>query len=504
MIRIKCDETFIDENYYIGIERKGQLYSDNFRLGATLCEEYNITLDMQGVSAIPETIELYEDDTKTKTLLIDSYEVDGYELSIHALDYMIKGNIPYDASLLMVETGKTTLGAILDDICVQMGVTNGVGEFYGQDLEVSWYNNQISARDYVGYIAEMNASFAYITADNELKFKAVSKQPELTIDFEELSDYKIGHKHSFTRVVWDDSNNKWEFGDETGDTYYINTANVYVLSEADVEFIYNQINGLEFYNFTTENCPLNNIAPGTAVSFENGAAKYLTFAQFVDSVTYTGGEWFGGVELDVTSEAQQETQLIDNDKIIKHLQTIVDRNNNQIIQVVTETTNLANKVAENETNINNNQQEVIGLIGGLATEEQLVELETTMQTKLDAYEFEISSIKTTIDEDGVKKVTTTSGTFDENGLTMEKTGAKTKTTLNEDGVNVKDTQGVGEDLLFAGYVDEERAAQNDNLKKYEGQSIVYSENLIVDYYVTIGKHSRMEDYEDGTGIFYIE
>ena len=504
MIKIYCDDVYIEQDYYIGIARKGQLYSEAFRLGATLCEEYVITLDTAGITAVPKIVKIYEEDELVKTLLVDSFEKNKYEVTLDAKDYMINANVAYDASPLMAETGKTTLEAILDDICQKIGVSNGVSSFLGSDMEVSWYNNQYSARNYLEFIAEINASYMYISPDNTLMMELVKKEAQHSIAFDEISDYKIGHQHKISRVVWDDTNNKWEFGDNSGETYYINTSNVYVISEEIVEGIYNLIAGFEYYNAHIDDCPLDNIKPGDIVEFGDSETSYITIAQFASALTYSGGYWLGGLELETNSEEQQETQLIDNEKIIKHLQTTVDRNNNQIIQVVTETKDLSNRVSKNETDINNNQQEIIGKLDGLATEEQLIELETTMQTKLNANELEIQNIKTTIDEDGVKKVVTTSGTFDENGLTMEKTGAKTKSTLNEDGLDIKDAQGSGNDLLYAGYVDEEKAADNENLRKYEGQTIVYSENLVVDYYFTIGKHSRMEDYEDGTGIFYIE
>lgn len=99
--------------------------------------------------------------------------------------------------------------------------------------------------------------------------------------------------------------------------------------------------------------------------------------------------------------------------------------------------------------------------------------------------------------DGVNKVTTETGyTFDDNGLTIEKTDAKTKTTLNEVGLNVKSSTGSSdESLLFAGY------------DQATGETIVKSKNMTVEKYLVIGKHSRMEDFvKDGveaTGMFWI-
>lgn len=95
--------------------------------------------------------------------------------------------------------------------------------------------------------------------------------------------------------------------------------------------------------------------------------------------------------------------------------------------------------------------------------------------------------------EGVSKVKTETGyTFDKDGLTIEKTNAKTKSTLNETGLNIKDATGSNEEsLLFAGYDNE------------TGETVVKSKNMTVEKYLTVGKYSRIEDYEKGTGVFWI-
>ena len=218
-------------------------------------------------------------------------------------------------------------------------------------------------------------------------------------------------------------------------------------------------------------------------------------------------EYMGHIKSKLVSKAETQTQqeYVNTDtisKLLNETKIIVDKANKEITAVITKTEELSAKVDNNSTDINNNYQELIGKFEGTVTEDQLESYQQTMQLRMDANELEISKTQEAI-INGVEKVVTTSGTFDENGLTMDKTGAKTKAILDETGVNVKDTQGIGNDLLFAGYVDEERANENESLKSYEGQTIVYSQNMIIDNYLTIGTHSRIEDYEDGTGIFYL-
>ena len=123
-----------------------------------------------------------------------------------------------------------------------------------------------------------------------------------------------------------------------------------------------------------------------------------------------------------------------------------------------------------------------------------------MQSIGDTYtKTEIQNIVSGVGVDGVKvsSVQTISGTFDANGMTYEKTGAKSKTTINEVGVNVKDDN--NNPIMFAGYVD----SNNTQYSNYVGQTIVAGDNMNVKKYFSVGSHSRMEDYDTGTGMFYI-
>lgn len=146
--------------------------------------------------------------------------------------------------------------------------------------------------------------------------------------------------------------------------------------------------------------------------------------------------------------------------------------------------------------VSNNYQDVLQKFDGYATTESIVEVQNSVQEILtDTYTK--TEINTKLIDGSVKKVQTTSGTFDENGMTYEKTNAETKTTINEVGVNVKDKN--DNSILFAGYVD----ANNTQYSDYQGQTIVATDNIMVDNYLVVGTHSRFENYETGTGCFYI-
>ena len=131
-----------------------------------------------------------------------------------------------------------------------------------------------------------------------------------------------------------------------------------------------------------------------------------------------------------------------------------------------------------------------------ATADGLSAIETRFETEItDTYsKAQIQEIISGMAEDGtaVSSVTTTAGTFDKNGLTIEQSTASTKTNINANGMIItNNNSGLSDKILLD--------------VNSEG---VDAENVKVRKYLNIGKHSRMEDfisvdYEEGTGIFWI-
>ena len=153
--------------------------------------------------------------------------------------------------------------------------------------------------------------------------------------------------------------------------------------------------------------------------------------------------------------------------------------------------------SEVDTKLDNQYQEITEMFDGYATtevtdslDERLTENESTINTN--------SQDIADIQENGVSKVVTTTGyTFDNEGLHITRTGAKTSSLYDETGITITDqTSAVASELFFAGF---------DNSLN---ESIVRSKNITVDKYLVIGNHLRIENYTEtgenpGTGFFYI-
>ena len=245
---------------------------------------------------------------------------------------------------------------------------------------------------------------------------------------------------------------------------------------------------------------------------------------------YTNDDYAKGVEAQLnvykevvsTDYVLKSTFETSNEGIISEvssLTTIVEKVNVDV-QELTETTEnidgtlsgMQEDIANNKTDIENTKQDLLGELDKKASVENVTTVLNEVKN-LQTSNSQTIQILEEIQTNGVTQVKTENNyTFNKEGLIIEETGAKTKGIFDNKGVDIIDTQGNRTDLLYAGYVDEEKAKSNEKLKQFEGQTVVYSDNMYVGNYLMIGTHSRLEDFENetkegikeqATGVFWL-
>ena len=144
---------------------------------------------------------------------------------------------------------------------------------------------------------------------------------------------------------------------------------------------------------------------------------------------------------------------------------------------------------EADNNTNSTKAELENII-----QQNKTQIEQTTQ----ALNLRVSSIET----NGVDKIETSMGyTFYNTGLNIDKEGAATASTIDNEAFKVKN-KSANENVFFAGYVSDQDSA-------YRGQTIVESTNLVVKNYLNIEGASRFQPYVNptlgghGTGAFDI-
>lgn len=81
--------------------------------------------------------------------------------------------------------------------------------------EISVYDNSISARTYLSYIAEQAGGIAIIGRDGKLYIKTFGESI-VELPLNRFKDFKWGEKFKITRVYYEDGIQRFEQGDTTG------------------------------------------------------------------------------------------------------------------------------------------------------------------------------------------------------------------------------------------------------------------------------------------------
>lgn len=347
-MKIYFDNVLINENYYKSLTNTHNLFNGNFILGSTASNTFTLELDALATSTTPEVIKITDNDEDYATLVVDKVEdVDKYTKSYKLTDKLVDLNYYYDASEFINQNGGSALTSeILADMCSKVGIEVDENINWINDIPVTWYDNTILAREYAGYIAEINAGYIIILPNGKLTIKQHKMTSKYTINVDDCEDFTLGERHIISKVVYDNGIVKYEAGDETGNTLYLDTNNVFIVSQEQVTNIYNSIVGFEFYSVETGNCPINkDVRAGDVITFVDGDNEYPTIANI--NLSYYGG-WNGGYSLDINTERQEETDTIGTNTKIRGIITRLNRDEAQLEVIATETDENSEKIGQLE------------------------------------------------------------------------------------------------------------------------------------------------------------
>ena len=423
-IRLKYGSSYVTlpSNNITELTQEANLYaSESFYIGSTVCRSFKLGVDKRSLSALPDDgVLIYEGSTKYADLVIDNIDdedVRSYKFTL--TDRMVRLN-EQDVSWF---TSGQTIQQLLGAICTQYGIA-GVDTIaaYG-DVAITWYDNW-TARDFVSWVAELLGGYAYISANNYLKFDTYSNTPVQTIPVENCDSFKLGEQITIDRVVYDLPGKTVKYPVDysgTGCTLYLNTDNALFTDsgglsiEDQVEYIYNVINGFSFYNIKVGKCPINrDVRAGQCIGFSLDGTVYNTIAQV--NWNYNS-MWLGGYELKLDSPVQAETQIVGAAKKTQTIIQKIDREVGEITQTVSgvqetvfgnpddpDSTGLQGTV----TQLSQRTQSLEGFRDTVsttyATQTALSDLNTTLSTTIEQTDRKltttISEVKTIVDDQG--------------------------------------------------------------------------------------------------------
>lgn len=222
------------------------------------------------------------------------------------------------------------------------------------------YDNTVSPRTYLSYIAEQAGGIAVIGRDGKLYIKTIGES-SVTLPLKLFKTFKWGEKFKITRVRYDDGIQLFEKGDTTGNTVYISQDNMYIVDQDQINNIYNTLKGLEFYSFEGECIIDPALDTGDIVVIDGKNVIYQGSMQF-------SGRWIANIESKIQCKAKEETTTRTPSQ-----RTINRRVESNINQIDGKITQLTEETTENTQKITKVEQDVNGITSKVSSVEQSVE-----------------------------------------------------------------------------------------------------------------------------------
>lgn len=256
------------------------------------------------------------------------------------------------------------------------------------EKQIAVYDNTVSAREYLSYIAEQAGGFAVIRRDGKLYIRQIG-QNRIDFNINLFGDYKWGDKFKISKISYEDGIRDFKFGDETANTIYINQSNMYIVDEEQIETVYNKMKGFEAYSFEGE----------TIIDPAYDIGDILIIDE--KSVIYQGElEYATKFKANIKSKIQPKTQnesmqtKQDTTSRIKRIQSEINQIDGEIRQLVQETGEHEEKITQVEQDVDSIKQSINNTVDYKRETSGATEIHITDAGNQNILKFEVRGNKT--------------------------------------------------------------------------------------------------------------
>ena len=411
------------------------------------------------------------------------------EIHITAYDALYKAN-NHTVSELVLET-PYTIKTFVEACAALLNLPSAILNVSDQSFNLSFieganFDGSESIRAALDAVAEATQTIYYIDSLGRLVFRRVDKTgaPLFTVDRENYFALESGEARTLATIT-----HATELGDNVtattgaqGVTQFVRDNPFWELRADAATLIDNALQvagGLTIGQFTCSDWAGNFLLEiGDKIGFEAENGDTIISYVFDDSFTFDGTLSQATQWSYTEDEAETESNPTSLGDALNRTFARVDKVNNQIQIVAAETSENARAVSNLQLTTDSISLSVDSVENAL--NEEISKLQTKIEQTATELNISIQEVK----NKDINEVTTTTGfTFNNEGLTIDKSDSEIKTTITEDGMTIrKDSEAV----LTANNVG------------------VNATNLHATTYLIVGANSRFENYnENRTGCFWI-
>lgn len=220
------------------------------------------------------------------------------------------------------------------------------------DKQVAVYDSTVTARKYLGYISEQAGGFAVIGRDGKLYIKNIGEDTsELALRY--FSEYSWGEKFKISRIAYEDGIQDFKKGDTTNNTVWINSDNMYIVDQEQINNIYSEHQGFEVYSFSGTSIVDPAWDIGDIIIIDNKKVIYQ------GDIDYKG-KFKASISSDIQAKAKEETTAtkISEAAKLRRVQSLIDQINATITLLLQETGEYNEKFVEIQASLDGISQTV--------------------------------------------------------------------------------------------------------------------------------------------------
>lgn len=328
MIEIYFDGQLLDNSNYLAFNVNYQPFEKEFYLGSTGSITASLTIPKGALPQSLTNVVIKLDGEDWYHCVVDAIEEnDNEEYVLTLLELITSTEVEYDFADKVPISAKT----LLEDICSDFNIPHDEFNFTNQDVEISSYDNTITAREYLSMIGELAGGYIIINNEGKLEVKTyLDSISNNTINADDVDTFKIKNTIAIERVVFDFVAHKMESSNDTSlYTVYLDGNNMFLQNITEEQFndICSNIIGLTISNIKISTT--NKIFKGKDiikfVDRENNEYNILPFFE----ADYNGG-FVGSYESNIENARQNETRVKSTAQRTKRIKQEVDQNTNTL------------------------------------------------------------------------------------------------------------------------------------------------------------------------------
>lgn len=236
------------------------------------------------------------------------------------------------------------------------------------DKEISVYDNSVSARTYISYIAEQAGGFALIGRDGKIYIKTIGEtKAELPIKY--FKNFKLGENFKVSRVRYEDGIRVFEQGTETNNTVYVNQDNMYIVDQEQIDNMYEKIKDLDVYSFEGTSIVDPSLDMGDLLLIDGKCVIYQ------GSMSYMG-KWQANIDSKIQSKNKEETTVrTPSQKTInRRVESRIEEAEGKIEQIVEEQSDYESKLTKVEQDVDSINQTISETVNYKRTADGVTEI----------------------------------------------------------------------------------------------------------------------------------